>query len=324
MAMKVTVSRISYVLGERVEGVESLRTDNPGWPVEDLERKTGVSTRHVVAPGTTAVDLAARACEALLETGITASSIGGLILITQSPDYFLPTSACILQERLGLPTTCAAFDVNLGCSGFVYGLSIAGAMIESAGCDNVLLVCADTYTRYIATDDRSCRPIFSDGAAATLLSRSGRACLGPFVFGTDGSGAGNLIVAEGASRRPGQARIAMDGAKVFMFTMARVPECVERLLERAGTTLEEIDLFIFHQASQVVLDNVARRLGLAPSRMYSNLARVGNLVSASIPVALKDAEDAGVLRDGYRVALVGFGVGYSWAGCVLRWNRSEP
>ena len=266
----------------------------------------------------------------LFDQGVDRSSIGALLFVTQSPDYFLPTTACLLQDRLGLPKHALAFDINLGCSGFVYGLGVAASLINSGLAENVLLLCGDTYTRYIQADDRTCRPIFSDGAAAALIGKSTVAKVGGFMFGSDGSGGKNLIVRSGGARESGHdlgpgntPSIYMNGPQILMFTMSAIPRLVEALLEESQTTLEQVDLFVFHQASALVLENIARHLKLPPHKLYSNLLSTGNTVSATIPIALADASRAGKLRPGQTVLICGFGVGYSWAGALLKWDSLQ-
>ena len=311
--MRVAIEAIEYYLPQRTEDGSVLVRDNPDWRIADIERKTGVRTRHIADPEQTVVELAVGAAEQLFASGVQRSEIDFLILVTQSPDYVLPTSACILQDRLGLPRSCMAFDVNLGCSGFVYGLAIGGPLIEAGMANKGIIICSETYTKYIRKDDRTCRPLFSDGAAATVIGSCSNDALGPFEMGTDGSGATNLLVTAG--------QLHMEGAKVFQFTMDMVPRCVTALLERSRQTVEDIDLFVFHQASQLVLENVVRRLKLPEEKVFMNYQHIGNTVSASIPIALKDAEDQHRLSRGDQVMLVGFGVGYSWGACLVRWMR---
>lgn len=322
--MKVKIKANDYYLPAKTENGSDLKKDNPGWSIEAIEEKTGVKTRYISAPGETAVDLASAACEKLFSSGTPKEEIDFLILVTQSPDYFLPTSACIMQDRLGLSKLCMAFDVNLGCSGFVYGLAIGGAFIESGLARKGLLVCSETYTKYIDKSDRTCRPVFSDGSSATLLAASGRDCLGPFEMGTDGSGYDRLIVNSGGARvnedKAEAKKIFMDGSAVFMFSMDILPKCVNALLKKAKVAISDIDLFIFHQASKLVMDNAIRRLNLSEDKVFVNYHSVGNAVSASIPIALKDAADKGRLKKGDLLMLVGFGVGYSWGGCLLKWE----
>lgn len=322
--MKVEIAANEYYLPSRTEDSGVLKKDNPDWPIEDIEQKTGIRTRHICDPEQTAVDLAVLAVEKLFATGIRKQDIDFLILITQSPDYILPTSACVLQDRLGLSKSCIAFDVNLGCSGFVYGLALGGALIESGLAKRGLMVCSETYSKYIDKSDRTCRPLFSDGASATLLASCDHDALGPFEMGTDGSGFSSLIVPSSGTRVSNtglpENKLFMDGAKVFMFSMEKAPECVISLLGKAKKTIEDIDLFIFHQASKLVLDNIARRLNIPEEKMFVNYHRIGNTVSASIPIALKDAADENRIKKDTQIMLVGFGVGFSWGGCLVRWG----
>ena len=319
--MKVAVGATEYVLPGPGETSEVLKAQNPDWRMDDIEKKTGVLKRHVAAPGITAVDLAEEATRKLLDSDRLDQEPGFLILVTQSPDYVLPTSACVLQDRLKLPRTCMAFDVNLGCSGFVYALAIAGGLIETGVASPGLVVCAETYSHYIGEGDRTTRPLFSDAASATWVEASDLDTLGPFVMGSDGAGCENLIVYGSGARGVGDGQsngLHMDGSQVFMFTMDMVPKCVEALLDKADLTSADVDQYVFHQASKLVIDNIVRRLDLEEGQVFRNYAQIGNTVSASIPIALKDAIDEGRIRQDDTVMLVGFGVGYSWGGCLLR------
>jgi len=323
--MKVKIKAIEYYLPLKTEGSGDLKKDNPDWPVEQIEKKTGVKKRHLAGPRETAVDMAVKAVNNLFDRGIKKEEVDFLILVTQSPDYCLPTSACILQDILSLPKSAIAFDLNLGCSGFIYGLAVCGSLIESGLAKKGILVCSETYTKYIDKADRTCRPLFSDAAAATLIETSTFDNLKAFEMGTDGSGFANLIVSGSGSRVSDEAnrakKLFMDGAKVFMFTMDMVPKCVSFLLDKSGKSIKDIDLFIFHQASQVVMDNIIRRLELPKEKVFINCSDIGNTVSASIPIALKDASDQKLLKKGDLIMLVGFGVGYSWGGCLIQWEE---
>lgn len=323
--MKANISAISYHLPSIVEGVDTLQRDNPDWDIPKILKKTGIHNRYISSPGETAVDLAYEAGKKLLGNISGRKEIDLLILVTQSPDYVLPTSACILQDRIGLSKNCMAFDVNLGCSGFVYSLSIAGGLIESGVAHKSLILCADTYSKYIKKNDRTCRPIFSDGAAAILVEKSDTDCIGPFEFGTDGSGYDRLIVKHRRAKDADQGAdswqdsLEMHGSDIFLFTMRVVPPSVNKLLNQAGLTLENIDLFVFHQASKFVIDNLIRSMSLDKKKVFINYDSIGNTVSASIPIALKDAASKGCLKEGDMVMLVGFGVGLSWGAALMRW-----
>ena len=323
--MKVKIDSNTYYLPEKKENNESLKLDNPDWDMLKISDKTGVFTRSIASTHQTAVDLAFAAGSKLLEGLSCKEDIDLVVLVTQSPDYVLPTSACILQDQLGLSKKCMAFDINLGCSGFIYALSVVGSLIESGVAKKGLILCSDTYTKYIDKSDRTCRPIFSDGASATLLVGSDIDKVGPFVLGTDGSGYDKLIVKEGGAREPHISNnsrygtLNMRGADVFLFTLNSVPICMNELLDKSKLNIEDIDLFVFHQASKIVLENLARIMSLDEDKVFSNLENVGNTVSASIPIALKDAETKGRLRNGDTVMLIGFGVGLSWGATLITW-----
>lgn len=328
---------IEYELPGQSLTNEELSAQFPEWDVAKIFSKTGISDRRIVAEGECASDLAFRACEKIFASGaIERSEVDCLILCTQSPDYVLPATACILQHRLGLPTKCAAFDYNQGCSGFIYGLGLAKGLVETGQVRNVLLVTAETYSKYINEGDKSVRTLFGDAAAATLIQpASDDVAIDRFRYGTDGSGAGSLIVPVGGSRLPAalnteleavkdgsgnvrtDANLYMDGAAVLEFTLKRVPELFESLFDEKFT-LEMVDHFVFHQANKFMLDTLNRRLKLPEEKFVREFEHCGNTVSSTIPIALKESLKKGSLKPGDMVACVGFGVGLSWAACTAR------
>lgn len=342
-AMKARINSIEYYLPEKVISSAHLAQEFPDWPVEKIEAKTGIRERHVARQDECSSDLGFEAARKLFESGACRpDQIDFVLFCTQTPDYLLPTTACLLQHRLGVPTSAGALDFNLGCSGFVYGLSLAQGLIETEQARRVLLITAETYSKLIHPRDRSVRTIFGDAGAATLIEgvESNESFLGPFVFGTDGGGAKNLMVPAGGMRCPRSAESAvaiedrsgnrrsrdnlhMDGAKIFEFTLKTVPLCVSRLLEKSGVGIEAIDRFIFHQANEFMLEHLRQKLALAPQRFSLALRDCGNTVSASIPIAMKNDRDAGKLGANATAMLVGFGVGYSWAGTLARWPDQE-
>ena len=326
--MKLQISAIEYHLPEMVEGIDILKADNPEWDIPKILEKTGIFTRHIKAKDETAVDLAFKAGKKLLDDSVNRDEIDLLILVTQSPDYVLPTSACILQDRLGLLKTSMAFDINLGCSGFLYALSVAGGLIESGVARKGIILCADTYTKYIAKNDRTCRPIFSDGASATLVEQSEIDNIGPFIFGTDGSGYDRLIVkGTGAKKSTVDSehplgKLEMQGSSIFLFTMSVVPASISKLLDKSSISIEDVDLFVFHQASKLVIDTLIQKLSLDTKKVFTNYESVGNTVSATIPIALKDAVAQGFLKNGDKVLIAGFGVGLSWGSTLINWTMN--
>jgi 3-oxoacyl-[acyl-carrier-protein] synthase-3 len=324
---KVSIKAIEYVLGKNVETSEELLRDNPDWRIEDIEKKTGVKTRFVSDSDETATSLGIQAGKKLLSNNediISAEKIDALIFVTQSPDYFLPASACIIQNELGIGKNSICFDINQGCSGFVYALSNACAYIHSNLAENVLIICGETYTKYIGANDRTNRPLFSDAAAAILVSKSNKSISG-FNLGTNGAGAKNLIVEEGAAKAKfgseSSPQLFMDGSKVFMFTLGEIPKSVKNILTAEGLTSDAIKMFVFHQASKLVIDSLEKKLGLKPNQVFRNYEDLGNTVSATIPIALKDLSDRGGMRESEKVLIQGFGVGLSWAGCIIEWDN---
>jgi len=329
------VRAVEYHLPAGVVDNDALARAFPDWPAEKVAAKTGIARRHIAAPGECASDLAVAAARKLFAAGACRpDEVDFLLLCTQSPDHFLPTTACLLQDRLGLPTRAGALDYNLGCSGFVYGLALAKGLVETGQAANVLLLTAETYSKYLAPNDRGTRTLFGDAAAATLVQAgpvppAGELpWIGPFVFGTDGRGKENLIVPGGGLRRPsGQGHgsagaspdhLYMNGPEIFSFTLRAVPEVVAALLARAGRALDEIDLFVFHQANRYLLEHLRDKLGIPREKFVLALSECGNTVSSTIPIALKEAAGRGLLPPGRLVMLVGFGVGYSWAATLIR------
>lgn len=330
--MKAYIKDIAYYLPERVVTNEELVVEFPEWSVDKIADKVGVLERHVAAPDETATDMAVKAAETLFEKGdVQKSEIDFVLLCTQSPDYFLPSSACVIQDRLGLPTSCGALDFNLGCSGYEYGLALAKGLIVSGVSNNVLLLTAETYNKYLHPRDKGNRTIFGDGASATVVSTDGFAEIGHFNLGTDGSGAKNLIVKTGASRQPKECNdlafdeggnprssdyLFMDGSEIFMFTLVKVPKMLKAVLDANEMRKEDVDLFVFHQANKYMLEHLRKKLKIDEEKFFVNLAKVGNTVSSTIPIALCDAKKEGKLNG--IILLAGFGVGLSWGATIIK------
>lgn len=306
--MKAYIKDIAYYLPEMVLTNAQLADEFPEWTTEKIAQKVGISERHIAAPNETVTDMACQAAERLLAKGYDRSLIDFVLLCTQSPDYMLPSSACIVQHRLGLSTKCGAFDFNLGCSGYEYGLVVAKGLIQSGVAQNVLLLTAEMYTKYLSQDDKGNRTIFSDGASATWVGTEGFAEIGECSLGTDGSGADYLIV------RPKEP-LYMDGAAIFDFSSEVVPPMVEDVLHKSGLEKDDVDLWIFHQANKFMINYIRKLLEIDKERFYIYMEHVGNTVSSTIPIALVEARKEGKLKG--NVLLAGFGVGLSWGGVML-------
>jgi 3-oxoacyl-[acyl-carrier-protein] synthase-3 len=317
---------------------DTLAARFPEWTAERIYEKTGIRERRIAAPEQFASDLAVGAAEPLFREGVCSpAEIDVLVFCTQSPDYLLPTTACLVQSRLGIPTSCMAFDVNQGCSGFVYGLGVVKGLLEAGLGSRGLLLTADTYTKFIHPDDHTVATLFGDAGAATLIDvvpqqGGSPAPIDALVFGTDGSGAKNLklellgcrsLQAGGPHNSAGASakdiHLYMNGPEIFAFTLKSLPPLIQSTLDRAGCTLAEIDLVVFHQANRFMLNALQKKLAIPPEKFVIDLEDTGNTVSCSIPLALARSRDKGILRPGMRVLLAGFGVGYSWGAGVITW-----
>ncbi len=332
--MTATISAIEFHIPENVLANDELADVFENWSSEKIEAKTGIRERHITTAAECASDLAVAAAEKLFASGaVGRDEIDFVLLCTQSPDYLLPTTACLVQERLSLSNAVGALDVNLGCSGFVYGLGLAKGLIESGQARNLLLITADTYSKYIRPEDMNVRTLFGDAAAATLICDDAAAgtsspAIGPLVYGTDGRGAENLIVRQSGLRvfqpdddtelTDDRGRLFMNGPQIFTFTLKAVPTLVRSVLEKADCTLDDVDLFVFHQANEYMLDHLRQKIGIPEERFYYAMKQYGNTVSSTIPIALKHAQLDGRLRPDDAVMLVGFGVGYSWGATFIR------
>lgn len=328
------IKGISYYLPEKVVTNAELVEEFPEWSVEKVAEKVGIDSRHLAANNETAGDMAENAARKLFdEYKIDPQSIDFLMLCTQSPDYFLPSTSCILQDKLGIPTSAGAFDYNLGCSGCIYGMAMAKGLITAGIAKNVLLLTAETYNKYLHPSDKSNRSIFGDGAAACLISTEGFAEIGEFSLGTDGSGANNLIVKTGAARQKEATHafveddeghvwyddyLYMNGGNIFNFTLEAVPTMMRDILAKNGVAKDQIDYYLFHQANKFMLNTIRKVCVLPKDRFYVNLANVGNTVSSTVLIGLKECMDDGTIKSGDKVMISGFGVGLSWGGTILQ------
>lgn len=305
----------------------------PEWSAEKIEQKVGIASRHVTSADETPLDMAEKACLSLFQNNPEIKeSIDYLLFCTQNPDYILPGNSSILQHRLGLSTTIGALDYNLGCSGFVYGLSLAKGLLKGEIAKNILLVTAEAYTKRINPKDKGNRSIFGDAATATFLTEKDVSSIGEFVLGTDGMGANNLQIKNGGVRNPALSNeektygsgnvytdndLYMDGPEIFNFTIEAVPAMVEETLKKNNLKKEDIDFFIFHQANAYILNFLRKIIRIPAERFYVNMRETGNTVSNTIPLALADVLKTGKVQPGDKVLIVGFGVGYSYGATIL-------
>lgn len=337
MTTKAAIRAITSYLPHETLTNDQVARELGEWNADKILDKTGIAVRHIAAADECASDMGVTAARHLFESGACKpEEIDFLLFCTQSPDYFLPTTACMVQDRLGLRTTCGAIDFNQGCSGFVYGLALAKGIIESGSARNVLLITADTYSKFINRRDRSVRTLFGDAGTATLISSvsSDRDIIGPFIFGTDGRGARELIVPAGGLRQPADENtgvekqdeqgnwrspnnLYMNGGAIYNFTLKTVPLALDQLLQKSGSSLEQIDYFILHQANKFMLDRLRTRMKIEEEKFFIDMKNTGNTVSSTIPIAFESARKSELIKRGHRVALIGFGVGLSWAATIV-------
>lgn len=341
MIVKAFIKAISYYLPEKVVSNKELSTRFPEWSTDKIALKLGINNRHIAAKDEFSSDMAVKAAEKLFdEHGISRYEIDFILFCTQSPDYFLPTTACIIQERLNIPKTTGALDFNLGCSGYVYGLAIAKGLIISGIAKTILFITSETYSKFISQEDKGNSTIFGDAASATIISLEGGFEIGEFSLGTDGKGAENLIVQNGGMRYPKQYphlekavsskatiqdgdHLFMNGPEIFNFTLERVPALVAETLNRNKLIHNDINHFIFHQANKYILNYIRKKIGIPEDRFEIFIENCGNTVSSTIPITLSELIKSGRLQNNSNILLAGFGVGYSWGGCVIKYFENN-
>ncbi len=331
--MATKIKKIEYYLPENIVSNEYLEETFKKWKSKKVYKKTGIKKRHVTGENETALDLAEIVGKKILKD-FDKSKIDFLILCTQSPEYYLPSGACILQNKLNLRTDIGAFDFNLGCSGYIYGLTLAKSLINGNVAENILLITADTYSKYLNEEDLANRTIFGDAATATIVTKSDEEHIFESSLGTDGSGKENLIVKNGGLKNrfepdliaedDGQGNlrtdndIYMNGPEIFNFTISHVPVTFSDTLKKNNKQLNDLDFVIFHQANKFILDYLRDLCEIPEDKFYLDLEETGNTVSNTIPIALKKSIDSGVIKKGDKVLLLGFGVGYSWGGITIK------
>jgi 3-oxoacyl-[acyl-carrier-protein] synthase-3 len=326
------ISKIEYYLPEQIVTNQDLESENINWDLAKFEKRVGIKQRHIAAENETSLDMAVKASEKVL-LDYDKSKIDYIMLCTQSPDFYLPTSACILQDRLKLNKNIGAHDFNLGCSGYIYGLAMAKGLIKAGVANNILFVTSETYSKFIHPEDKTNRAIFGDGAAATIIENSDREKIMGFEMGTDGSGFDKLIVKNGCFRNKfneeaetfeygtnnitSDNHLYMDGPAIFNFSIETVPLIINNLLKKEKLAIEDMDYFIYHQANKYMLNYIRKKQKISEEKFYLEIEDTGNTVSSTIPIAIKKALKAGKIKVGNKVLLAGFGVGLSYAAAII-------
>lgn len=335
--MRNAIKKISCYYPEKTITNQDLQEEFPNLKIKELTRLTGVTQRNICADNQTSADMGVAAAESLFkDPELLKSDVDFVIFCSVGGDFITPSSACIIQDRLGLPSSCGAFDFNQGCTGYIYGLSLADSLITAGNAKNILLITAEAITNTIHPKDSSNRSIFGDAATASIIShRTTENNFGGFTFGTDGSKFDKIIIKHGRERFPlakyaeedkidnygnvlNDANFYMDGTEVFNFSVTKAPELVSELLKKSNLNFEEIDFFVFHQANQIILETLGKKLRIPNNKLIVDIETTGNTVSSTIPIALHNAINTGIIKHGDTVLLAGFGVGFSWGGTILK------
>lgn len=329
------IGAISYYLPEKVYSNEDFFRDFPESADSSMER-IGVKQRHIIGADEKASDMAFKAALHLFEEhSIDPQSIDFLIVCNLEPDFYTPTTSAWLHGQLGLSEKCGILDYAHGCSAYVYGIGMADGAIHTMGATRVLLLTCSALTHTFHKADKNSRFLFGDAASATIIEASEEQKIGPYVYGTDGRGYDRIIKQDGGARNPltaesyvdvtdeygnttNRASFRMNGVAVFLFTMKRVPAMIAELLEKSGLTIDDIDLFVFHQPNEFLNETLRKKIGIPTEKFVHHFANTGNTVQATIPIALHHLRSTGKLQSGSVVLLAGYGVGLSWNATIAR------
>jgi 3-oxoacyl-[acyl-carrier-protein] synthase-3 len=337
-SQEVGIEGIEFFLGQINSTNIDLSSENPDWDFDKIIERAGVYSRPLAEKGLTALDLGYQAAINLFKSLHTnLSDIDALIFCTQTPDYLLPSNSSLLHGKLGLPLNVMAFDITHACSGFVYSLGIAKSLVISKLASRVLVINADTYSKLVHPRDRSTRPLFGDGATATIISnRNMQLKIQSSSFGTAGKYADRFIVKNGGSKsginKPNSNQsketingkiisenyIQMDGLGLLSFFNSTLPKFILDFLRNEDVDILKIKYFVFHQASRLALEGLSKSLKIPSEKMIIDMRDTGNLVSASIPVILAKMMEKNKFQNGDLVLLCGFGVGLSWGVTLLQ------
>ncbi|MES2330147.1 MAG: ketoacyl-ACP synthase III [Bacteroidota bacterium] len=333
--MNIGIKHIRYHLPETIVSNDDLQNRHSDWDIKKIAEKSGIYNRHIASKNETAYDLAVVAVAKILEQDINKNDIDGIIFCTQSPDYIMPSNAFLIHKKFDFKTSVWSFDYNLACSGYIYGISIARGMIMSGMAKNVMLINADTYSKYINENDKATSVLFGDGAAVSIISEMENSAIIDITLATAGSEYESFYIPAGGCRLPqgyktkelvtdysGNQKtlenIHMNGFAVWKFISKIVPQQIIDILGKNKISISDINFFGFHQASKLTLDSLIKALKIDPQKSFNNLDRIGNTVSASIPILLKDAIEAKKLMRGDLILISGFGVGLSWGTIILK------
>ncbi|MDC3144453.1 ketoacyl-ACP synthase III [Pelagibacteraceae bacterium] len=323
--MGIKITEIEFAVPDNKSDLNNLESEFYPWKTDEILKKTGVNTRHIADTKETALDLAAKASNLILRNQ-KKNSIDGIIFCTQSPDYIIPSNSFLLQDKLSLRNDIFNFDFNHACSGYIYSLIFADSFLSRNIVKKMLLINADTYSKYINKKDRSTKALFGDAAAATIVEydKTSNGII-DYNFYADGSGYKNFWIPKGASKVPitkkdknSNPEIEMNGLNVWSFINTIVPKQINNILKKNNLFHKDIDHYIFHQSSLLSIESLIKKMDLDNNKVTINLDKFGNTVSASIPIALKEAIQLNKIKSGAKVILSGFGAGLSSAVILMQ------
>lgn len=307
-------------LPEKIMHNRSFKDIYDDWNDERVYTQTGIKQRHYAVNTETSATMGYHALSALIDKyKIDINCIDFIICVTETPDNMLPATAFKIHQLANLPQKCGAYDINQGCSGFTYGLLAACNLIKSGNASNVVLINTDTLSKYLDEDDRGVTTLIGDAASAALIDKSVQNSIMHFIYGTDSAGYDKIIIKHKNNDKKLPQYLYMDGMDVFYFAINKVPKLIDELLNINKLTLNDIDMVILHQANKTILEYIKKRLKLSDDKFYINMENTGNTASATIPIAINELTACNKLQDGMLVLVLGFGVGYSWCGTVIRW-----
>ena len=334
--MNTFIEKIEYYLPENIETNEFLENQNKDWDLKKISKKSGVHQRHIASSDETAFDLSLKACEKIFRN-FNKEKIGGIIYCTQSPDYIMPPNSFLLHKELKFKENVFSFDFNHACTGYIYCILMANSFLSSGMAESILIINSDTYSKYINKKDRSTRVLFGDGAAATIVRKChSDSRIIDKEISSCGADYNKFWIPAGGLRNPktkktsqefvdflGNIRsendITMDGLGVWSFINSVVPNQINQILKRNKLDLSKIDQIIFHQASLMTLESLIKKMKINEEKVYINIKNIGNTVSSSIPIALKDAVDDNIISRGSKIILCGFGVGLSYGTILMEY-----
>lgn len=306
-----SISNLAHQLGSNKLVISNLKKSHPHWNIKDVLTKTGIKKLYLSKENEDVVNLSIKSCKKTLKK-FNKKKIDCVIVVTQTAKKKLPSVSCMIQDQLNLEKNIVAFDIGLGCSGFVYGLSVINSLLSSDTVKTVLLVCADTYSKFLDDHNRTCRTVFSDAASSCIVQKVNSKKNVKFSFLTDGSGATDLI--------ENNKNIEMKGSNIFHFTTKNIPILFNDILKKNNLSKKNIDYFVFHQASKLVIDKLTEILELEKNKVFKNYDKIGNTVSSSIPIALENLKKNNKIKKNQKIMLIGFGVGLSAAASIINWS----